>query len=423
MAADCGGQLQTVETQEVNFITNNGRGNGLDSGSGSTMTCITPGTTTYKNVQRDVYLFGSGNSPYDKSKYVSVTYKVATGTTGGGHWSYQFSNFIININAKMDMFYRTVSGENHLIVKLYDIKSYLVGPSQNINRVFQAGLYCAGNISYALAASLVPAAPVAGSSAWRKCLGGWWSAAPIDPCSQGACPEGESHQAPGGGTMYWWGQTNRYDSKFVHNGNNPSRSDGPIEWDMGVITDFQNANVYIFGRMMQGGDNSCNGAVFRGSTSYQGLAFKVPVIKVCPPELVEITQDRDICANCAITDFKFKPNDLLGIDEGVLQIDYVYNSPDLSKVNWANAETKSWVISKNTDIEVEIPCLVSGTHYCWRAKIIVQKGTFKGESEYTYGCFDTLYIPERTWVVPDISDEECQLLSRGGYVEQFEEKP
>lgn len=424
MAADCGGQLQTVETQDVKFVTNFGNGNGLDSGSGSTMTCLTPGTTTYENIQRSVYLFGSGKSQYDPSAYVNVTYKIATGTTGGGHWSYQFSNFIINVEAKMDMFYRTVNGENHLIVKMYDIWSYLVGPTQNIDYNFFAGLYCAGNISYALSASLVPAPPSDDSSMWRKCLGGWWSAAPIDPCSVGACPEGESHSAPLGGTSYRWGRNRLFGNKFEHAGNNTARMDGPIEWDMGVITDFENTNVFIFGRMMQGGDNACNGARFRGATSYQGLAYKVPVIKVCPPELREITQDRDICHNCAITDFVFEPNDLLGIDEGILQIDYIYNATSQEGLNWANAESKSWVISKDTDINVQIPCLISGSNYCWRAKIIVQRGSFKGESDYTYGeCFETLYIPEKTWVVPDISEEECELLARGGYVEQFEEKP
>ena len=425
MAADCGGTLQTSETQQVRFVTNNGRGNGLDSGGGSTMTCYTPGTATYNEITRSVYNFGS-NQPggtFNPANYVNVTYKIATGSTGGGNWSYQFSNFIINVEADLDMFFRQVGGENHLIARLSNIYSYLVGPTQNIYYNFWAGLFVGANISYGLAVTTASRPPVEDSGEWRKCLGGWWSGAPIDPCSMGTCPPGESHIEPGGGTRYLWGRNQNFGSKFEHSGGSPARMDGPLEWDLGPITDFDNTLVYVYGRMLQGGDNNCNGAWFRGSTSYQGIAYKIPRIKVCPPELRTITQNRDICHNCAITDFVFEPNDLLGIADGTIIIEYVYNPPVGVDINWAKAESIVASIEKDTDIQASIPCLVSGSHYCWRAKIVVRQGSFVGESEYTYGCFDTLYIPEATWVVPDISETECQLLSRGGYVEQYEEAP
>lgn len=418
MAADCGGVLQTAETVDVKFVTNFGKGNGLDSGGGSTMTCINPGQVTEREILHQQEVCKADGTMGVDSWTTTVIEK-----TGEGRWSYQFSNFIINVEAKMDMTYRQVNGENHLIVRLYDIWSYLVGPSQNIDSGFYAGLYMGGNTSYALAATIRPFAPVDGDGSWRKCLGGWWSGAAIDPCSLGTCPPGESHAPPAGGTSYYWGRNRRFDSKFVHNGNNPARMDGPLEWDLGPVTDYDNTNVYIFGRMMTGGDNACNGARFRGGTSYYGNAYKVPRINVCPPTLREITQGRDICHNCAITDFTFEPNDLLGIDEGTLVIEYVYNASSLSSVNWANAQVSYFIISKDQPINAHIPCLESSSNYCWRAKIVVSQGTFKGESEYTYGCFETLYIPAATWVVPDISEEECQLLSRGGYVEQYEEKP
>ena len=421
MAADCGGALQTVETVDVKFVTHLGRGNGLNSGGGSTMTCYTPGTTTYEQVTRSVYNFGWQKTGDWSKRFVDVTYNIAK-TTGAGNWSYTFSPFNINVEAKMDAFYRQVNGENHLIVRLYNIHSYLVGPTQSIYQNFNAKLYMAGNMSYALVATTM-ARPPADDGDWRRCLGGWWSGAAIDPCSINACPPGYSNQEPGGGTLYLWGKNSLFDNKFVHNGSRPSRMDGPIEWDLGTVTNFDDTLIYVYGRMMVGGDNYCNGVRWRGGSSYQALAYKVPRINVCPPVLIEIEQDREICENCAVTKFKFEPNDLLGINEGTLQIEYVYGATNANNVNWANAEIAQYTIRKNQEMNVEIPCLRSGSKYCWRAKVIVQQGGFKGESEYTYGCFETLYIPHVTWVVPDISEEECQLLVRGGYVRQFEEKP
>ena len=426
MAENCGGALQTVETQDVKFVTNFGQGNGLNSGAASLMTCITPSTLTYESVQTFIPGAPCGGSfgPCNRGGYkgVTTTTWVQHGR-GQGNWSYQFSPFNINVEAKMDMFYRNVGGRNHLIVRLYDIWSYLVGPDQNIDYNFYAGLYMGGNTSYALAATTW-GAPPEDMSMWRTCLGGWWSGAAIDPCSMGACPEGESHQEPGGGTSYLWGRNQRWGTKFEHHGNTPARMDGPIEFDLGEPTNYGNTAVFIWGRMMTGGDNNCNGAYWRGNASYMGNAYKAPIIRVCPPELDHITQDRDICHNCAITDFYFKPNDLLEVDTGTLILEYFYNAPaDMNAINWANAEVAQWTISKHTDIHVNLPCLDSGSHYCWRAKIRVESGNFVGESDYTYGCFDTLFIPEKTWVVPDISTEECELISRGGFVPQYEERP
>lgn len=430
---DCGGVAATNAKQHFTFIRSVDGGNPLPAAGGGSTVCIDPGTMTTTEVKKQYSdVLANSKNIFDlignTIDYVLHPTTTITEYRGGYNYQWDLYPFSINVEGDLEMFYRKGSdGKNHLIVKATNILSSLIGKGQVYGSCGNfIPCYADGNFSYGLAATLVPVPPAVNDPQWRYCLGGWWSA------GQGQCSADCGGKNPPGGTLYDWGCTT-LGQKFEHHGRTPGRMDGPLEWDMGAITPAaaSQLGIYIFGRVMRNPlNNPCSSNTpYNGSSMTSGLAFTIPPINVCPPEFVSLTQTADICEECVNGTWHFEPNDLLGINQGQLHLEYVADATSTATTDWSQAEARYFTIYKDQPIDVTVgcqnpdncdntQCLAPNTNYCWRAKIVLNDG-YEAESDWTYGCMKTLFIPPANMSVPDITVEECTEIDRGNELEQF----
>lgn len=423
---DCGGVAATSSKQHFAFIRSVSGGNALPAGGGGSVVCISPGTMTTTEIQKqytDVIVNPSNLFETAQNVLNYMKNPTTTITTAVGAYNYQWTlyPFSVNVEGDLEVFYRKGSdGKNHLIARATNILSSLIGTGTVYGTCTDImPLYTCGNFSYQLAVTLVPLAPATGDPTWRTCLGGWWSGC------QGACSAGCGGVNPPGGTNYVWGCT-KLGTKFEHHGNTPGRLDGPLEWDLGVVSsaDTSKLGIYIYGQVMRNPNtNPCSSSTpyvsGSGVAMTSGLAFKIPPLNVCPPEFIKIEQSADICEECVSATWHFEPNDLLGMSSGSLWLEYVANTTSIGTTDWSKAQAATFTVSPDAPISVTVPCLAPDTNYCWRAKIKLDTG-YEAESEWEYGCMTTLFIPPANMSVPDITAAECTGIARGDDIAQFD---
>lgn len=424
MAENCGGVAATNKKQRISFITSNSRGNGLPAATGGASSCIFPGTTTYEKVQQninswvvspqDLVHFGETGQMPNQTLYQHTQEVVVQKTVGGFMNNWVLYPFYINVEADMEVFYRTVGGENHLIVSLSNIFSTIIGgqnydnQNQNCSRELIPGY--GDPFAFRLAISVTPT-PNDGD--WKSCFGGWW----LEP-QLGCTASCAGLRNPPGGFNYYWG-CRQQDTPFARSPYPGRMNAGPYEWDLGTGIDTAKNLIYVTGQTETSSNrsNPCAGMHPKLGTSQFSNAYSIPPLNVCPPEVTGITQGVDICENCAIVDFGIAGNDLLGTGQGSLFIEYVWNAT-LANVDWSNAEGKFFTMYQDQPLTAELPCLEGNSHYAYRMKIILNT-SYEAESEYVYGEFDTLFIPPVNMSVPPLLVGDCTTLNRGGEIPEF----
>lgn len=419
--ADCGSYGASQATTHIEWKTSNKVGSGIAVGKGaSSVSCFlqediyeqTQGKLTSQVVCFDCMIFGDDGKPVceDMCTYTyDATFSVYKGTQTVVGKKLRLVPFSINASADVKSFYRVVNGQNHLIVQVSNVFSYLIGGqnADNLNDITYT-VVCMPPFAFTMAVSLTPEPS---ASDWKYCFGGWYGNGPCHDCFSQPC----NYQTIGGFNYYW--NSRRVDAPFARSPY-PGRSNpGPYEWDLGPINVQPNAILYISAALTTGSANCESQRKY--STGRTMLGITPPPLKVCPPEIIEATQERDICESCAYHSFTIGPNDLIDQPSGRLVIDYVWKG-QLPNVDWSKAETATYPIYKNQQMEVDLPCLIGSSHYAYRMKIVLDTD-FVAESDYVYGEFDTLFIPPANMTVPTISVEECTDIDSGNLVPPFEE--
>lgn len=421
--ADCGGYGNTEQNVHLSFVTNYGQGNGLPIATeGSYLHCYMP-QDVYERTQGElvstvlcpecVTQLGNGGYTGDCPKYCTVrttqNISVYKGTTLASVGGIQLQPFSANVEMDVKGFYRKVGSENHLIVQVSNVSSYLLLSQQGVNSPTVYGTSCYNayrGFAFTMAVSFDANIP---ESAWKYCLGGWRTQ-PCGSCTTGNCGGGN------GGWYYYWGSRDR-DTAFGTNRMTGRFDAGPYEWDLGPMSIPEGAVMYV-ALSPTVGQADC-ASQQRDREVVVMLGINPPALNVCPPEITGERQDRDICENCAITEFDIAPNDLIGQVSGNLEIEYLWEQT-LSSPNWSRAERAVFTIYQNRPLTVQLPCLIGSSHYAYRMKIVLNGGVFS-ESDYVYGEFDTLFIPPPNMTVPDITEVECNEIDKGNLIPPFEE--
>lgn len=263
-----------------------------------------------------------------------------------------------------------------------------------------------------------PTPPPENSPAWHKCLGQWYAAGVT--CG-GNCQTGYGN--PPGGTNYIW---NDYNNPGTTPGfskapdQNGTRAIPEQRWNLGKIR-YGNGlrpKVWVIVQPQQAVGNSnpnCN-LGFRAQSMVAGASVDVQTLTICPPELTQLEESNNICKTCVNEKLYFGANDLGGLSDVTLEIEYKYKGQ-----SWNNPFRKSMVAQPNVVPDpIELDCLLPSQEYEWRARYIIG-GDYDAESEYVYGSFTTRFIPTADMSVPDITDGDCTTIKKGGLLDEFTE--
>lgn len=324
---------------------------------------------------------------------------------GVGHnYPWALIPFFMGVKAKLVLSYNS---KGHLIATLKNIRSTVLDGNGSMTHQGRFPYCTAGDFGFALVATLSPYRPADRYSGWNKCFGGWWSGA--RSCNGSTCYAGCTYYR----TAVW----NDFGSKYSHSGSHPTRRDNDFSWDLGVVSNPDNYNVFLYGRAIRG---NCNNARFdaRDGASIANN-FPVPPMNICPPTIDEISMTRDICESKVFT------NVTLTIPElGV-------NGVDLY-LSWAAAETEAealaqpqWQtkiiedVAENTTIEVPIDSpLIPNTKYYFKAYLT--NGSVS--SDTVVSCGDkSLYMPASSCAVPLLTTGECEALMSGDCLPELTE--
>ena len=414
-APGCGGDAASAQKQHISFRTSNGVGNGLVAAGGGGSTCIFPGTTTYEQVQQNITSWvlspsdlAAGNFNAPLTKYETTQTITVEKTTGGFTANWSLYPFWINVDAELDLYYKTVDGEPHLMARITDVKSTIIGDqnadAEEYNCNYDTMPAYGGPFSFGLAVSLTP---TPNDGQWKDCLGGWYA----EP-QAGCTADCEGLHNPPGGYYYHWA-CNKQDAPFARSPWPGRTNSGPYEWDLGPKSSINISKnlIYVTGRVLDSTNytNPCS-AMRPKATANIAMAYNIPAVDVCPPEIIHEAHSIDICEDCAIVDMTVAGNDLLGASSGKLFVEYVWNG-NLENPDWSEAE--GFYVDLRPDVAKDFtwPCLQGRSHYIYRMKIIV--ADVDGESEYIYGEFDTQFIPPANMTVPEISEYECTEINNG----------
>lgn len=133
-----------------------------------------------------------------------------------------------------------------------------------------------------------------------------------------------------------------------------------------------------------------------------------------PPELIEIVQTPDICNSVVDAEFTFGAPILNG---GHLVLQWHYEGED-----WSDRYTVTAPSDRDNDVTIIahnlVPSSCDNTTVYWRARFVPDVD-YLNASEWTYGEFDTLFIPPVWMNVPDISEDECATVSNGEELAQY----
>lgn len=407
MALDCEAAAASEATYPVEFI--NAKNTKIPIGQQSGGVCYTQVTTPGTSTTQMRPLFpGASDIPIIGGFLSSIKVPVIVntpGTTTNVAHPWRLSGFNVEAKGKMRVWWRD---DGHLMVTVTDLYSTLTGENGDTGGVFSAPLY-SGPVGWAMTAGVSigypQGVPADNDPNWRFCLGGWWSAL-MSGCGT-ACPD--AYGNPGGGTMYRWNKWTGTDAKFVQNGNTPGRMDGPIEWDLGAVEPNEDLNIFLYARGVRG---YCNSQRFDPNMgARQALAFAVPLPALCPPEITDIEMWRDICEEIVGANVKLSIPALGGGNTATLTLEY-------SNDDFAHIERISQTVAAESTATIEIPKLFPNTRYCFRAKL----GTSKVESEWSETlCEQTLFLPRADWIVPPLTEEECEAMTAGDCIPELTE--
>lgn len=138
-----------------------------------------------------------------------------------------------------------------------------------------------------------------------------------------------------------------------------------------------------------------------------------------PPELIRIDQTPQICDNVVDAALCFKAPNLNGAK---LVVQWHYEGQD-----WTTLKQVESLEAHRDDEEVcvTIKGLIPTTcppptKVYWRAQFVPLISTLL-PSEWTYGEFETVFVPPVWMNVPDITTPECNAVGKGDLLDQFEE--
>lgn len=387
-APTCGTTSASSETQKFSFTTSN-KNPILLSKTEHSGTCYTASQS-----------YNASNDPLGL---------MATALAAAGQWSTAktWALHPFHIEAKGNVHF-SYNSNGELIVTLKDVISTLTGTAGDAGNAFQAYLYTGGYFSWAVNAKLVtasnPSAPGKGDSGWKKCMGGWWSAAPTANCT--------SH-CPGGGTLYWWNAWNKFGTAYEKHGNTPTRKDNNISWNLGVPKSDSQV-IALFARAARG---NCSNAAFSSADgdAQQCIFFTIPAVNICPPELNSVVFERDICEERITATLNVTTPDNQMETDLVVQYEAIDDPND-----WEDRKAKMQVFtnvaSKSTfDVTLD-ESLIPNTTYCFR---IYLQADGKKSDPVTLCGQPTPYIPPVTCMIPLFKETECETLKIGDCIDEF----
>lgn len=76
---------------------------------------------------------------------------------------------------------------------------------------------------------------------------------------------------------------------------------------------------------------------------------------------------------------------------------------------------------KDQNAFVYLDCLIPSKKVQWRARYTVS-GQWEASSEFSYGEFETLFVPPTDMIVPDIKESECAALNQGKEIPHFDKE-
>lgn len=268
----------------------------------------------------------------------------------------------------------------------------------------------------AIAVTTTQTVPSNNDSRWHKCLGGWYTAGVT--CGT-ACVEDKWGNRPGGTWGYWNDRDGNGTAFSKAQYQSFARRVPDQTWNLGQVapTNGDTAKIYIIAHWQMGVGNNLNCNIGMAGNSYvAGMSFDIPVLNLCPPEFDRVEQSDNVCNNCIDVDLCFKASELGGQSSVDLYVEYKYEGQ-----KWDLAEGVTVTAEQNKEVCVKLDCLIPGRKVEWRAQYVLPTG-YNAKSDFIDGSFNTLFIPSVGMIVPDISDEECQKISDGLYIEHFKEE-
>lgn len=297
-----------------------------------------------------------------------------------------------------------------LIVTIHNLISTLTGSAGDIGRAFRAPLYMCGDFSLALAVTTRNAVP---SSGWNMCFGGWWSAC----ITGGASCTVDAYGNPCGGTMYWWNRWDTFGTPYEHHGNTPTRRNTSVSFNVGKVTAGQ--PIFIWARAARGG---CGSGYFSSGDggAVQCLVYTAPQLSICPPSLNSIEMTRDLCADIVNGIMSVH---IPGLGTSGVSLQILYEACN-SESEWSDSAAGTISVpnvQENSDITINLAQygvnLVPNTNYYF--KLYLSNG--ESQSDSIMVCDNrTLFIPPVNCVVPELSEDECELLVSGDCIDEFE---
>lgn len=343
---------------------------------------------------------------------------------GVAYRSGEFWPYRINIVGDITTTYND-AGE--LIATLTNIRMVPSGPDDNYHTTAPHRAPWFGSISTnvaawrAIALALVvtrdgspPAVPSAGDPVWHKCLGGWYAAGVT--CGT-ACVTDAWGNRPGG-TWYIWNDKNGNGTPFSKTQyQTGGRFVADQTWNLGKVYPGDGAmpRVWIIAYPQEAVTNydpHCN-IPFSTGAFVSGISIDVQMLSICPPEISQVHQKDRVCDNCVETTLEFEGNELGGLPGASLEVSFKYKGQP-----WDQAVTVSWNAFKDEPTFVEIGCLIPSREVEWRARYVVG-GQYDAKSEYSYGTFETLFVPPTDMIVPDINPGECTQITQGKELPHF----
>lgn len=323
----------------------------------------------------------------------------------GTNYAWYLVPFYMGVKAKLVLSY---NNQGHLIATLKNIRSAVLDANGSMTRQGTYPYCTAGDFGFALVATLSPYRPSESYGGWNKCFGGWWSGA--QSCNGSSCYAGCTYYR----TAVW----NDFGAKYSHSGAHPTRRDNDYSWDLGVVENPDNYNVFLYGRAVRG---NCASARFDARDgAVVANNYPVPPMNICPPTIDKVEMERDICESKVYADLTITMPEL-GVNGVDLYLGWVAADTEQEALSHQTWQTKIVEdVVENTTIKVSIDAsLIPNTTYFFKAYL--SNGALS--SDTILSCYNkTLYMPASSCAVPLLTPEECEDLVSGECLAELTEK-
>lgn len=178
-------------------------------------------------------------------------------------------------------------------------------------------------------------------------------------------------------------------------------------------TSYNEYTVYLHNKTVGRGDNIPPGvASIYADEMAMGVQFKNNLPNQLPaPKLLEIEQKENICENYVDAFLTFDEATITGAG---LEVQWRYEGED-----WSDRKDIKVSSPLGQKVTVTLNKLVPDTKVYFRARRIPLT-TKMVASDWIYGDFKTLWIPPIPMTVPDITEQECLTIRRGGCIDKFD---